>query len=67
MNFDEPEDYHLITEYAESDRSSFANIRKSRPDRVQVQKALNQFLENSLYERNYPNAGYIEALNFVVK
>ena len=67
MNFDEPADYHLITEYAESDRSSFGNIRKNRPDRLRVQKALNQFLENSLYDNNYPNPGYIEALNFTVK
>ena len=67
MNFDEPAEYHLITEYAESDRSSFANIRKHRPDRLKVQNALNQFLENSLYEHNYPNSGYIEALNFKVK
>lgn len=64
MNFDEPEDYHLISEYSLSDRSSYSKIRENKPDQVKVQKALNTFLENSLYKNNYPNQGYIKALNF---
>jgi endoglucanase len=64
MNFDEPEDYHLITDYSLSDRSSFEKIRKNKPDYIKVQKALNAFLENSAYKNNYPNEGYIKALNF---
>ena len=64
MNFDEPLDYHLITKYAESDRSSYANMRKNRPDILKVQTALNEFLVNSLYQNNYPNKGYVKALDF---
>ncbi|KUO68201.1 MAG: glycosyl hydrolase family 5 [Lutibacter sp. BRH_c52] len=64
MNFNEPEDYHLITKYAESDRSSFAKMRENRPDILKIQKALNDYLENSLYKNNFPNKGYIKALNF---
>jgi len=32
MNFKEPEDYHFITTYAKSDRSSYKKIRENRPD-----------------------------------
>lgn len=64
MNFEEPEDYHLITTYAKSDRSSYAKIRENRPDVVKVQKALNDYLKNSLYKNNFPNKGYSKALGF---
>ncbi|PKP13448.1 MAG: glycosyl hydrolase family 5 [Bacteroidetes bacterium HGW-Bacteroidetes-3] len=66
MNFKEPEDYHLITEYANSDRSSYAKMRENRPDILKIQKALNDYLENSLHKNNYPNKGYVKALNFIV-
>ncbi|MDO9037190.1 MAG: cellulase family glycosylhydrolase [Lutibacter sp.] len=66
MNFKEPEDYHLITKYADSDRSSFAKMRENRPDILKIQKALNDYLENSLYKNNFPNKGYVKALNFIV-
>jgi len=66
MNFNQPEDYYLITEYAKSDRSSFAKIRENRPDGLRVQKALNQYLENSLYKNNFVNKGYTKGLNFKV-
>lgn len=66
MNFNEPEDYYLITEYAKSDRSTYAKVRENRPDNVKVQKALNQYLENSLYKNNFVNKGYTKALSFKV-
>jgi hypothetical protein len=66
MNFNEPEDYYLITNYAKSDRSSYAKIRENRPNVVKVQKALNEYLENCLYKNNFPNVGYINALGFKV-
>jgi hypothetical protein len=66
MNFNEPENYHLITEYAKSDRSTYSKVRENRPDIVKVQKALNQYLENSLYKNNFVNKGYTKALNFKV-
>lgn len=66
MNFEEPEDYHLITKYADSDRSTYAKMRENRPDVKKVQKALNAYLRNSLYKNNYPNKGYVKALNFKV-
>ena len=66
MNFNQPEDYHLITEYAKSDRSTYAKVRENRPDILKVQKALNQYLENSLYKNNFVNKGYTKALNFKI-
>ena len=66
MNFNEPEDYHLITKYADSDRSTYAKMRENRPDVLKVQKALNAYLENSLFKNNFPNNGYVKALNFKV-
>jgi len=67
MNFKEPEEYHLITEYAKSDRSSYSKMRENRPDVLKVQKALNSYLENSLYKNNYVNVGYTKGLNFKIK
>jgi aryl-phospho-beta-D-glucosidase BglC (GH1 family) len=64
MNFEEPEHYHLISEYARSDRSSFEQMRKNRPDTEKVQTALNGFLEGALYKNNFQNTGYIKALGF---
>lgn len=66
MNFEEPEDYHLITSYADSDRSSYTKMRENRPDIVKVQKALDTYLQNCLYENNYVNKGYTEALGFKI-
>lgn len=66
MNFKIPEDYHLISEYAKSDRSSYEKMRKNMPDRAKVQKAVNEFVENSKFINNFPNKGYIEGLGFKV-
>ncbi|MFD1293329.1 glycoside hydrolase family 5 protein [Lutibacter holmesii] len=62
MNFEQPEDYFLITNYAKSDRSSYKKMRENRPNIEKVQKALNVFLENSLYKNSFPNVGYGEGL-----
>lgn len=66
MNFEESEDYAIISNYAKSDRSSYAKMRENRPDVEKVQKALNTYLENSLYKNNFPNNGYNKALGFKV-
>ncbi|MFL9838714.1 cellulase family glycosylhydrolase [Flavobacterium sp. ST-75] len=67
MNFTMPEDYAFIVRYSQSDRSSFEKIRENMPDRTLIQKALNQFLENCLYENCFQNKGYIEGLGLTVK
>jgi len=67
MNFNEPESYHLISDYAKSDRSSYKKMRENRPNIPEVQKALNKYLENSLYKNNFVNKGYVNALSFMVE
>jgi hypothetical protein len=67
MNFKIPQDYPLISGYAKSDRSSYEKMRRNMPDRVKVQKALNELLENSLFKNNFPNKGYIEGLGLDAK
>jgi len=67
MNFKQPQDYTLISAYAKSDRSSYGKMRNNMPDRTKVQKALNAFLDNSLFKNNFPNKGYIEGLGFKVE
>lgn len=66
MNFHEPKDYHLISDYAKSDRSSYLKMRENRPDILKVQNALNAYLNNCLYKNNFINTGYAKALNFKV-
>ena len=67
MNFKEPENYFLITDYAKSNRSTYKNIRKNRPDITKVQVALNEFIKNSNFKNNFPNKGYNNALGFTVQ
>lgn len=67
MNFEEPKMYHLISDYAKSDRSSYAKMRENRPNIIEVQKALNDYLENSIYKNNFVNKGYANALDFKVE
>jgi aryl-phospho-beta-D-glucosidase BglC (GH1 family) len=64
MNFKEPETYHLISDYAKSDRSSYAKIRENRPAADKIQLALNEFLINCKYENCFVNEGYAKALDF---
>lgn len=66
INFDQPEAYSQIIEFAEGDRTTFEAIRTRRPDVAVSKAALNHFNTNSLYRNSYPNPGYIEALGFKV-
>ncbi|SDB54986.1 Aryl-phospho-beta-D-glucosidase BglC, GH1 family [Flavobacteriaceae bacterium MAR_2010_188] len=64
MNFEEPKNYSAITDYAKSDRSSYAKLRENRPNVQKVQEALNQFVMNCNYINCFENVGYVEALGF---
>jgi endoglucanase len=67
MNFKQPEDYPLITKFAEADRGSYEKVRNALPDRAKAQKALNGFLENCIYKNCFQNKGYIEGLGLKVE
>ena len=67
MNFYKPAGYDNFVAYAESDRSSFGNIRtlKDSLDGIgpeDMVAVLKQFVENSKFENCYPNKGYCAAL-----
>ncbi len=64
VNFNKPENYDLIIDYAESDRSTYENIRTNKPDIKLVKTALDEFLSNCKFYKTYPNEGYIKALGF---
>jgi len=64
MNFNEPGAYYLISQYANSDRSSYKAIRENRPEVKKVQQALNEFILYCRYDQCFPNPGYVEALGF---
>jgi hypothetical protein len=68
VSFKEPEDYKLISAYADTSRNSFKEIQEYRPhDITAIKKALNEFLINCHFENCYLNKGYIKALDLDVK
>lgn len=72
MNFEKPEGYDAFIQYAESDRSSFKNIRELKDsiqgiDQASIIAVLRHYVENSKFENNYPNQGYCDALGFDLK
>ncbi len=63
VSFKRPDNYNIITAYADTIRSSFKEIQQNRPhDMKAVQKALSDFLVNCGFENCYMNNGYIKAL-----
>jgi aryl-phospho-beta-D-glucosidase BglC (GH1 family) len=65
MNFKMSENYDLIIEYAESDRSTYKNIRENKPDYKKIKIALGNFLEECKFENCFPNQDYLNALGFL--
>jgi hypothetical protein len=57
-----PQNWDVIIEFAEKDRSSFAKIRENRPSQEMVKAALKELLENIRFSRCSINKGYIEGL-----
>jgi hypothetical protein len=63
VTFDIPAGYDAIVQYADTSRSTFAEIRKARPsDVAEIRKALQGFLTNCRFQNCKPNLGYIKAL-----
>jgi endoglucanase len=63
VTFNKPSDYSAISQFADSARSNFESIRNLRPKNQEaVQKALDEFISNALFQNCRPNSGYIEAL-----
>ena len=62
VQFDLPDGYEKIIEYANSPRNSFEDIRNLRINADEAKKILDQFLENCKFENCKTNKGYLKAL-----
>ncbi len=62
VQFEQPENYDVISNYADSVRVSYGDIRELRPPVAQVHQALEALLQNARFERNTANEGYVRAL-----
>ena len=57
-----PEDWATIVDFADGPRTTFEEVRKRRPPKEKVQKALNDYLERIKFANCRINSGYLEAL-----
>jgi len=57
-----PENWDLIVEYLQKDRSSLKKINEARPDMKLVRKAMTDYLENMKFANCKKSEGYIRAL-----
>ncbi|MFD0939272.1 glycoside hydrolase family 5 protein [Pedobacter boryungensis] len=63
VSFPVPEHYNLIIKYADQPKNSFADLRKYAPtDRVLMETALNNLLEQCKFQNCYTNNGYLKGL-----
>lgn len=62
-----PENWSEVIAFAESDRSTYANIRKSRPNQHMARLALTDWLENIKIENCVLQEPYIESIKLNVK
>jgi len=68
VQFNVPEFYDQVIQYAETPKKNFEEIRKARPKKIEeIRKALDGFLLNCRFENCRPNKGYIEALGFRIQ
>ena len=57
-----PDDWAMIVDFADGPRKSFEEVRKRRPPKEKVQKALNDYLERIKFANCRINSGYLKAL-----
>lgn len=62
-----PENWSEVIAFAESDRSTYANIRKARPNQHMARLALTDWLENIKIENCVLQEPYIESIKLNVK
>jgi hypothetical protein len=65
VQFKRPAHYDSVITYAETAKKNFADIRKFRPQNMElIKQALNEYLKQCLFENCFPNKGYMKALGF---
>lgn len=57
-----PENWDVVVDFVEADRSSYKSIREARPDQEIAKKAMLDFIENSKFQNNIVTKDYIQAL-----
>jgi endoglucanase len=62
VSINSPAEWDTIVRFAESPRTTFEDVRKSRPAKESVQKALNDYLERIKFANCRINQGYLKAL-----
>ena len=63
VSINQPQDYEAIIKYADSDRQSFGDIRKSMPDKEMISKVLAEYLNDILFRNTKTNTDYLKALD----
>lgn len=62
VGFTLPDGWDEVIAYTEADRSTYAEMRKNRPDIQKVNAALTQLIENCKFENCTPQNGYIASM-----
>lgn len=68
VSINQPSNFDLIINFADTARKNFEAIRKVRPIQIELaKKAWLEYIENSKFKNVVPNKGYIEALGLKTK
>jgi endoglucanase len=62
VSINSPAEWDTIIGFAESQRGKFEDVRKNRPAKEKIQKALNDYLEHIKFANCRINQGYLKAL-----
>lgn len=63
----DPDNWQVVVDFVEADRSSYAAIRAARPDQATARKVLTDYLENCKFANCLINESYINALGLKAK
>ena len=64
VSINPPDDWEAIIAFAEGPRGTFEEVRKHRPPKEKVEKALGDYLERIKFANCRINRGYLKALGF---
>lgn len=62
VSINSPADWNAIIAFADGQRTTFEEVRKQRPPREKVEKALSDYLERTKFANCRVNQGYLKAL-----
>lgn len=62
VSITQPENWSAISDFADMQKTTFEKVRKRRPTKEIITRALNDYLENIRLKNCKPNEGYLKAL-----